>query len=263
MGKIMKISLISRGLIVTATLSLAVVSANAQRAGTTKRDSVGDAAATFLNQGRANEARIALLRALRASRSREDMAVYRLEIADTFLYEGKYTEAARAYTDVLAHEDSVPVDSLIRWAHHGLALVDAFNGRSDRAARHYADALRGHSTLADTIEMLVLTLQHDSALKAMDRYVASRQAGSVSQFVQGYRGLSWMSTGHCTQALPEVAKAPQQNRPLLIAIRGRCASKHGQRVDALAMRDSVLKGTVNDPFAWTVLIARDAARKIE
>jgi hypothetical protein len=191
------------------------------------------------------------------------VAVYRLEIADTFLYDGKYGDAARAYNEVLAHEDSVPVDSLIRWAHHGLALVDAFNGRADRAAVHYADALRGRSTLADTVEMLVLTLQHDSALKAMDRFVAARPAGSVSQFVQGYRGLSWMNAGHCTQALPEIAKAPQQNRPLLIAIRGRCASKHGQRVDALAMRDSVLKGSVNDPFAWTVLIARDAARKIE
>jgi tetratricopeptide (TPR) repeat protein len=262
MGKPLNISLMSRGLIVAVALTVAP-RAEAQRAGTTKRDSVGDVAAAFLNQGRANEARIALLRALRASRSTEDAAVYRLEIADTFLYEGKYGDAARAYNEVLAHEDSVPVDSLIRWAHHGLALVDAFNGRADRAAIHYANALRGHSTLADTIEMLVLTQQNDSALKAMDRYVASRPAGTASQFIQGYRGLSWLSAGHCTEALPEIAKAPQQNRPLLIAIRGRCASKHGQRVEALAMRDSVLKASVTDPFAWTVLIARDAARKIE
>jgi hypothetical protein len=34
-------------------------------------------------------------------------------------------------------------------------------------------------------------------------------------------------------------------------------------VDALAMRDSVLKQSVPDPFTWTVLIARDAARKIQ
>src|SRR5206468_9565071 len=40
----------------------------AQRAGTTLRDSVGDAAAALLNQGRANEARIVLLRAMRADR---------------------------------------------------------------------------------------------------------------------------------------------------------------------------------------------------
>jgi hypothetical protein len=111
--------------------------------------------------------------------------------------------------------------------------------------------------------MLVLTMQHDSALKAIDRFAASRHDTNGTQFVQAFRGLSWMMAGHCTQALPEVAKAPQQDRPVPIAVRGRCAMKHGQRVDALAMRDSVLKHQVADPFAWTVLIARDAARKIE
>jgi len=263
MRKILKFRVLCRGLIVSAALIGWAVRANAQRAGTTHRDSVGNAAAALLNQGRANEARIGLMSALRATQSPEEQAVYRLEIANTLLFEGKYGDAARAYNEVVARQDTVPVDSLIRWAHHGLALVDAFNGRSARAAAHYANALRGHSTLADTIEMLVLTLQHDSALKAMDRFVASRPAGSPSQFVQGYRGLSWLNAGHCTEALPEIAKAPQQERPLIIAIRGRCASKHGQRVDAFAMRDSVLKQSVPDPFAWTVLIARDAARKIQ
>jgi hypothetical protein len=156
----------------------------------------------------------------------------------------------------------VVVDSLTRWAHHGLALVDAFDGRTARAATHYAEALRGKS-LADTIEMLVLTMQHDSALKAINRFAAARRDANGMQFVQAFRGLSWMMSGHCTEALPEVAKAPQQDRPVPIAIRGRCAMKHGQRIDALAMRDSVLKHQVTDPFAWTVLIARDAARKIE
>jgi tetratricopeptide (TPR) repeat protein len=236
---------------------------SAQRAGTTMRDSVGDAAASLLNQGRANEARITLLRALRATRVPEELAVYRLEIGDTFLHEGSYQDAARAYNAVLSARDSVRVDSLVRWAHHGLALVDAFEGRTARAATHYAAALRGPSSLADTIEMLVMTAQHDSALKALDRYAATHHDAKALQFVQAYRGLSWMNAGHCTEALPEVAKAPQQNRPLLIAIRGRCAIKHGQRVDALAMRDSVLKGDLPDPFAWTALIARDTARKIE
>jgi hypothetical protein len=60
-----------------------------------------------------------------------------------------------------------------------------------------------------------------------------------------------------------MAKAPRQDRPVPIAIRGRCAIKHGERVPAMAVRDSVLKTPVADPFAWTVLIARDAARKIE
>lgn len=237
--------------------------AAAQRAGTTTRDATGDAAAALLNQGRANEARITLLKAMRASTSPEQQALYRLELGDTFLYEGRYGEASRAYTAVLSGKDSVGVDSLIRWAHHGLALVDAFNGRPARAATHYAAALRGPTTIRDTIEMLVLTAQHDSALRAIDRFASSHHEPSALQFAQAFRALSWMMSGHCTEALPEIAKAPQQDRPVPIAIRGRCAIKHGQRVDALAMRDSVLKKQVADPFAWTVLIARDAARKIE
>ena len=245
-----------------AAVSLASPAA-AQRAGTTNRDSIGDAAAALLSQGRANEARITLLRAMRASTSPEQQALYRLELADSFLYEGKYQEASRAYTAVLSGKDSVGVDSLIRWAHHGLALVDAFNGRPARAATHYAAALHGPTTIRDTIEMLVLTAQHDSALRAIDRFAASHREPSAVQFAQAFRALSWMMSGHCTEALPEIAKAPQQDRPVPIAIRGRCAIKHGQRVNALAMRDSVLKHQVADPFAWTVLIARDAARKIE
>ena len=39
--------------------------------------------------------------------------------------------------------------------------------------------------------------------------------------------------------------------------------KHGQRTEALALRDSVLKQPVPDPYASPMLIARDAARKIE
>lgn len=239
------------------------VPAAAQRAGTATRDSVGDAAAALLNQGRANEARITLLKGMRASTDPNLQALYRLELGDTFLYEGRYQEASRAYEAVLTGKNSVQVDSLIRWAHHGLALVDAFNGRPARAATHYAAALQGPTTIRDTIEMLVLTAQHDSALRAINRFAASHHEPSALQFAQAFRALSWMMSGHCTEALPEMAKAPQQDRPVPIAIRGRCAIKHGNRVDALAMRDSVLKKQVADPFAWTVLIARDAARKIE
>ena len=251
-------------IVIVITAACLTSPAAAQRAGTAKRDSTGDAAAALLNQGRANEARITLLNAMRASTSQEQKALYRLELGDTFLYEGKYQEASRAYSAVLSGKDSVQVDSLIRWAHHGLALIEAFNGRPTRAATHYAEALRSAtSTIRDTIEMLVLTVQHDSAMRVLDRFAASHKEPNALQFSQAFRGLSWMMSGHCTQALPEIAKAPQQDRPVPIAIRGRCAIKHGQRVDALAMRDSVLKQQVADPFAWTVLIARDAARKIE
>jgi tetratricopeptide (TPR) repeat protein len=252
-----------RGIIVMTVAGILAAPAHAQRAGTTMRDSVGDAAAALLNDGRVNEARIALLKAMRAGATPELRATYRLELGDTFLYEGDYQGAARAYNAVISGRDSVRVDSLVRWAHHGLALVDAFNGRTARSATHYAEALKGPTTIRDTIEMLVLTAQHDSALKAIDRFAAVHRDSGATQFTQAFRGLSWMMAGHCTQALPEVAKAPHQDRPVPIAIRGRCASKHGQRVDASAMRDSVLKHHVADPFAWTVLIARDAARKIQ
>ena len=254
---------LGRSLAAILLLGTAAVRAEAQRAGTRMRDSVGDAAADLLGEGRANEARIVLLTAMRASRSAELRATYRLELANTFLYDGQYQDASRAYNLVLAGRDSVSVDSLVRWAHHGLALIDAFNGRTARAAAHYADALRGKSTIRDTIEMLVLTAQHDSALRAINRLPTAARDSNALQFAQAFRGLSWMMAGHCTNALPEVAKAPHQDRPVPIAIRGRCAMKHGQRNPALAMRDSVLKARVADPFAWTVLIARDAARKIE
>src|SRR5438477_351633 len=62
--------------------------AQAQRAGTTGRDSVGDAAAALLNQGRPNEARMTLLQAMRSSTAPAQLATYRLELGDTFLFEG-------------------------------------------------------------------------------------------------------------------------------------------------------------------------------
>jgi len=257
------LGLVNRGYVVALALAALGARAHAQRAGTTGRDSVGDAAAALLNQGRVNEARMTLLQAMRGTTRPDLLATYRLELGNTFLYDGKYQQASQSYDAVISGRTAVSVDSLIRWAHHGLALIDAFNGRPARAVDHYAEALNGRSTLADTIEMLVLTSQHDSAIKALDRFAALRREENGTQFVQAYRGLSWMNAGHCTEALSEIAKAPHQDRPIPLAVRGRCASKHGQRVDALAIKDSVLKAQVQDPFAWSVLIARDAARKIQ
>jgi tetratricopeptide (TPR) repeat protein len=252
-----------RGLVLLLVGVVTASSAGAQRQDARGRDSVADAAAALLNEGRGNEARIELLRAMRASTMPTQKATYRLELGDTYLFDGQYGEAARAYNLVLHGDEAITVDTLVQWAHHGLALVDAFNGRSSRAAAHFAQALKGPSSLADTIEMLVITSQHDSALKALDRFAAAHNSEPAKQFTQAFRGLSWMMAGHCTQALPEIAKAPRQDRPVPLAVRGRCASKHGQRVEALAIRDSVMKVRVPDPFAWYVLIARDAARKIE
>ena len=138
-----------RGWIVVLFAGMGVPVVHAQRAGTTLRDSVGDAAAALLNDGRTNEARIALMRALRAGTDPAQKATYRLELGDTFLFDGQYGEAARAYNAVLAGTQAVTVDSLVRWAHHGLALVDAFNGRSARAATHFVEALKGPTSLTD------------------------------------------------------------------------------------------------------------------
>src|SRR5204863_2239134 len=86
-----------RGWIVVLFAGMGVPVVHAQRAGTTLRDSVGDAAAALLNDGRTNEARIALMRALRAGTDPAQKATYRLELGDTFLFDGQYGEAARAY----------------------------------------------------------------------------------------------------------------------------------------------------------------------
>jgi Tfp pilus assembly protein PilF len=254
---------VHRGCVAAVALSALGVRAQAQRAGTTNPDSIGNAAATLLNQGRVNEARMTLLEAMRATTEPARVAAYRLELGNTFLFNGDYQPATQAYNAVLSGPYAVGIDSLRRWAHHGLALINAVNGRPDRAIGHFTDALRNRGTLADTIEMLVLTAQHDSAIRAIDRFAMTRKDENGLQFSQVYRGLSWMNAGHCTQALPAIAKAPHQDRPIPMAIRARCASKHGERVSAMAIKDSVMRQPVADPFAWSVLIARDLARKIE
>lgn len=252
--------IIRRVLVVMLAAGIAARSAAAQRDGV-PRDSIYDAASQLLNQGRGNEARILLLSAMRASNDPTQIATYRLHLGDSFLYDGQYDAASRAYTAVLERGHVPAGSALAREAHHGLALVDAFDGRSSRSATHYVSALPG-GTLRDTIEMLVMTNQNDSAQKALNRLAASSSDAQSRQFVQAFRGLSWMMAGHCTQALPEIAKAPQPDAPIAVAVRGRCAMKHGQRTDALALRDALLKQSTADPFAWTSLIARDAARKI-
>jgi tetratricopeptide (TPR) repeat protein len=255
------LGILRRSILVMLVAAAAPIAAFAQD-GSASRDAVSEAAAKLLNDGRVNEARILLARALRATTDPDQQDVYRLDTGDAYLFDGQYREAARTYNAVLTGRAGSTNDNLARRADRGLALVDAFQGRSARAATHYAAALRG-AGLRDTIEMLVLTNQHDSAMKALDRLAASSSDRNTTQFAQAFRGLSWMMAGHCTQALPEIAKAPDQNRPIPLAVRGRCAMKHGQRTEALALRDSVLKQPVPDPYASPMLIARDAARKIE
>jgi tetratricopeptide (TPR) repeat protein len=194
--------------------------------------------------------------------------VYRLHVADSYLYDGQYAEAARIYGAVLKGVDADGVDSLTSWAHRGLALADAFEGRNAQAASHYAQALGSvrdaRTALRDTIEMLIVTGQHDAAARTLDRVAQSAPANDADarQYVQAFRALNIILSGHCTAALEALATAPEQNRPIPRVVRGRCASKRGERVSALALRDSVLKEPVPDPFAWSMIIVRAAARKI-
>src|SRR5438270_12920047 len=77
---------LNRGWIVVLFAGMGVPVVHAQRAGTTLRDSVGDAAAALLNDGRTNEARIALMRALRAGTDPAQQATYRPRVGRTFLF---------------------------------------------------------------------------------------------------------------------------------------------------------------------------------
>jgi tetratricopeptide (TPR) repeat protein len=253
--------MIRRAALVSLLIAASVATAAAQADGGSG-DSIVAMAAQRLREGRGNEARILLLRAMRESTDPTQKAEYRLRLGQADLYDGQYDEASRAFSAMLTRGNAPANSDLTRQAHHGLALVEAFNSRSARAAAHYAQALQGR-TLRDSIEMLVMTNQNDSAQKALDRLAASNAGKQDPQYLQDLRGLSWMMAGHCTQALPAIAKAPQQDLPIPVAVRGRCAAKHGQRVPGLALRDSVLQQPDPDPFSWTTLIARDAARKIE
>ena len=253
-----------------ATLVLALVasSASAQRPFARSRDSVSQAAAGLLNTGRGNEARILLQRGVRSATSPEQRAVYRLHVADSYLHDGQYAEAMRTYDAVLSGNDAKGADSLTSWAHRGMGLAEAFAGRKAQAAAHLAEAFNARNdpqyALGDSIEMFIVIGEYDAATSALDRLEASSGGGSAggAQYVNAFRALNAVTSGHCTAALEALAKVPDQNRPVPRAVRGRCAAKRGQIAQALALRDSVLKEPMPDPFAWSMLIARDAARKI-
>ena len=257
---------VHRSMLSLVVMAVFAPAAWGQRAAGSTRDSLSELAAQLLNAGRSNEARILLLKAVRDNGTPGQRAVYRLEVGDSYLYDGLYTEATRTYNQVLASGDTRGVDSLSDWVHHSLGLVEAFNGRNTRAAGHFAAALKTRASsdaaLSDSIRVLVLTSQHDAAAAALDRYGAANSSPQGQQFAYALRGLNSMLAGHCTDALAALAKAPVQDRPIPRAVRARCAAKHGELATAIAIRDSVLKQPVPDPFAWNVLVARDIARKV-
>ena len=238
----------------------------AQRPDGAGQDSISRAAAGLLNTGRGNEARILLQRNVRSAASPELRAVYRLRIGDTYLHDGMYSDAIRVYDAVLSGDDGRGVDSLTSWAHRGLGLAEAFGGRRTQAATHFAEAFKTPSdpkyALSDSIDMLVATGQYEAAAKALDRMEATVTDADGQQYVQSFRALNTVLSGHCTAALETLQKVPDQNRPMPQTVRGRCASKRGLKPQAIALRDSVLKQPMADPFSWRMLIVRDAARAI-
>ena len=254
---------------VTGALLLALYAPSrslAQRPDGAGQDSISKTAAGLLNSGRGNEARILLQKNVRSATAPPLRALYRLRIGDTYLHDGMYPEAIRVYDAVLSGDDARGVDSLTSWAHRGLGLAEAFAGRRTQAAAHFAEAFKTPSdpqyALSDSIDMLVATGQYDAASKALDRMEATVTDAAGQQYVQSFRALNTVLSGHCTAALETLKKVPDQNRPMPRTVRGRCASKHGQKAEALALRDSVLRQPMADPFSWRMLIVRDAARAI-
>lgn len=238
----------------------------AQRPDGAGQDPVSKAAAALLNAGRGNEARILLQQNVRSVTTPQLRALYRLRIGDTYLHDGLYADAVRVYDAVLSSDDARGVDSLTSWAHRGLGLADAFIGRRTQAAAHFAEAFKTPSdpryALSDSIDMLVATGQYESAARALDRMEATVSDADGQQYVQSFRALNTVLSGHCTAALETLQKVPDPNRPMPRTVRGRCASKRGDKAQAMALRDSVLKQPMADPFSWRMLIVRDAARAI-
>lgn len=243
-------------------LGMLAPAATAQTAATGSRDTVRAFAGQLLAAGRGNEARILLQSAARGSRTPDDRISYRLAVADAYLYDGDYTRALGVYDAVLARAGERISDSLTSRLHHGMALAEAFAGHSTQAATHYSKALAARAAITDSIEMLIVTGQHEVATAALDRAAAQATTAGAQQFVAAYRAFNAMEAGHCTVALASLAVAPHPDRPVPLAVRGRCAAKHGERPSALALRDSVLKAHVPNPFAWPNIIARDVARRI-
>ena len=253
-----------------ATVILLIVASRASAQGATsssmESDPVSVAAASRLNAGRGNEARILLQRAALQADSREMRALYRLRVGDSYLHDGQYQEAMRTYESVLSGDDAKGDARLTSWAHRGLGLADAFLGRRAQAAAHMRKAIDAYSdpksALRDSIQMLMVSGQHDAAAKALEGLAASGKGTARGQDLAVMRALNILMSGHCTAALEELTQAQAMSGPVSQAIRGQCASKRGRRAEASALRDSVLSQPMPDPFAWDMLIARDIARRI-
>lgn len=191
----------------------------------------------------------------------------RLESAQQLLFDGRYADANAAFAAVLDHGDSATSDTLTAHAHHGMAIADAFAGRTTLARNHYNAVLRAAPTtatfaLVDSIEAAVMTGRRTTASALLGRFEETHHSVLARQYVQSFRGLSLLFAGDCAGAVAEALRAPDAGRPLPQAIRGFCASRAGKRREATVLRDSVLTHPLADPSSWPMVIARGVAMKI-
>jgi hypothetical protein len=200
--------------------------------------------------------------------SLERRAEQRLESAQHLLFDGRYSDAVTAFDIVLDQPDVRGIDTLTSWASHGMALAEALNGHLTHARSLYASVLRlpavsPVAAAADSIEAAVLTEQHGAAAALLDRFAERHRSALAQQYVHSFRGLDLALDGNCANAVAEVGRAPDADRPIPQAVRGLCAARAGHHEQALALRDSVLTHPLADPMSWPMIVARGVAFKIK
>jgi hypothetical protein len=188
----------------------------------------------------------------------------RLQSAQQVLFDGRYADAMSAFAAVLESGDARGNYSLTTWAQHGMAIAAAFDGQITKARALYDELLRAPALfpLADSIEAAVLTRRRARAGSLLDRFSNSHPSVLGQQYAHSFRALDLLLSGNCDEALAEVGRAPDVDRPLPQAIRGVCAAKAGKHAEAAAMRDSVLTHPLADPNSWPMIVARGVALKI-
>jgi tetratricopeptide (TPR) repeat protein len=190
----------------------------------------------------------------------------RLQDAQIHLFDGRYDDAAAEYSTVVNTDDASGRDTLTAWAYHGMAVAAALAGDRARARAIYDELLRvapeSPLAIADSIEAAVLTGRRDFANRLLDRFAKTRPGALPQQYTRSFRALSLLLVGRCTDAVAEVGRAPDPDRPLPQAIRGRCAAVAGHHAEAIALRDSVMTQPLADPYSWPMIIARGVARRI-
>jgi hypothetical protein len=197
----------------------------------------------------------------------ERRATQRLELAQRLLFDGRYADAVTSFDMILNGSDVRGIDSLTSWASHGMALAEALNGHLTRARSLYATVLRlpaasAVAAAADSIEAAVLTERHGTASALLDRFADAHRSALAQQYVHSFRGLDLALAGRCTDAVAEVGRAPDADRPIPEAVRGVCAAKARRHAEALALRDSVLTHPRADPLSWPMIVARGIALRI-